>query len=64
MDASLVKIINPNKIFTTCRANPTIRDLLVNSKLTTTAKRKDQYLKDGKSGSVPCKKGCKVAMIF
>ena len=66
MDASLVKIINPNEIFTTYRANPTIRDLLVNSKLTTTttAKRKDQYLKDGKSGSVPCKKGCKVCKDF
>ena len=64
MDASLVKIISPNKIFTTYRTDPTIQDLLVSSKLTITVNRYNQYLKDVSNGVAPCKEGFKVCKDF
>ena len=64
MDTSLTKIIDPNNLFTAHRANPTIKDMLVQSKLTIKEEKPDTKYLNEESGSIPCKKGCKVCKDF
>ena len=64
MDISLTKIIDPNSLFTAHRANPTIKDMLVQSKLTVKEEKPDTKHLNEESGSIPCKKGCKVCKDF
>ena len=64
LDPLLCEVIRPNKIFVSYRGNPTIKDLLVPSKIKVSNNNSEVSDIDHKLGCFKCEKGCKFCKDF